>query len=196
MYIKLSTVFNECYCVTTFSYRNNIPSWRYYLDRVIMDLAVSIFSVGMRYAYRHTTGLFAHCLCSPSLFDSFSDLPSSPLSSLTSLLSALSLCLCSLALFSHSSILLDSPAFTLSKRGAKRDLKSQDKKVGQVEAHWCSVFLTARGEGSGAHKQVDGVCLLCPRLHRIGKEGWHAPGTAVISLGFSRNRLQINQLFP
>ena len=80
MYIKLSTVFNECYCVTTFSYRSNIPSWRYYLDRVIMDLAVSIFSVGMRYAYRHTAGLFAHCLCSPSLFDSFSDLPSSPLS--------------------------------------------------------------------------------------------------------------------
>lgn len=76
VYKTLSTVINEHYCIITFSYRNNIPSWRYYPDRVIMDLAVSIFSVGMRYAYMHTAGLFARCLYSPSLFDSFSDLPS------------------------------------------------------------------------------------------------------------------------
>lgn len=37
LYIKLlMNILNEYY----FSYRNNIPSWRYYLDRVIMDLAV------------------------------------------------------------------------------------------------------------------------------------------------------------
>lgn len=119
LYIKLlMNILNEYY----FSYRNNIPSWRYYLDRVIMDLAVQsspwawdMLIYGQQACLPPASfplHSFIHSLISPL-----------PLSCLTSLLSALSLCLCSLALFSHPSILLHFPALTLRKRGTKKGFK-------------------------------------------------------------------------
>lgn len=113
-----------------------------------MDLAVNSLCVGMRYAYKHPAGLFTHCLYSPSLFhSSLSSLLLLLLSPFSSLHSVLSLYLCSLALFSRSSILFHSPAFTLRKRDSKRDLKSQQQESGiGKEAHRGSVCSSPLGE--------------------------------------------------